>query len=80
LLIRAWRKARELRVIQNNTARIKRNDIVVLSTMRNEYARLPYFLDYYRQMGVAHFLIVDNDSTDDTRMFLQNQPDVSQTA
>ena len=25
---------------------------------------MPFFLDYYRNLGVAHFLIIDNDSTD----------------
>ena len=35
--------------------------------MRNEKIRLPFFLRYYRNLGVNHFLIVDNDSTDGTR-------------
>ncbi len=77
LLIRAWRKSRELRVVQDYTRNIQPNDIVILSTMRNEYARLPYFFDYYRAMGVRHFLIVDNASTDETQDYLRQQPDVS---
>lgn len=45
--------------------------------MRNEAARLPYFLTHHRGLGVDHFLIVDNDSADDTAAFLRDQPDVS---
>ena len=45
--------------------------------MRNEAARLPFWLDHYRALGVAHFLIVVNDSTDGTAAYLAEQPDVS---
>lgn len=45
--------------------------------MRNEKIRLPYFLDYYRRMGVQHFLVVDNGSGDGGREYLSSQPDVS---
>ncbi|GGX40216.1 hypothetical protein GCM10007385_04430 [Tateyamaria omphalii] len=47
------------------------------STLRNEAIRLPFFLDYYREMGINHFLIVDNDSTDGSLDYLVQQPDVS---
>ena len=39
--------------------------------------RLPYFLEYYRKLGVDHFLFVDNDSDDGTAAFLAKQTDVS---
>ena len=45
--------------------------------LRNENVRLPYFLDYYRQMGVAHFLMVDNGSDDGSAEYLEAQRDVS---
>ena len=45
--------------------------------MRNERVRLPYFLEYYRQMGVQHFFVVDNNSDDGSREFMMAQPDVS---
>jgi len=38
---------------------------------------MPYFLDYYRKLGVNHFLIVDNGSTDDLQDLLKAQPDCS---
>ncbi len=45
--------------------------------MRNEALRLPHFLDYYRALGVGHFLIVDNGSNDGTSELLADQDDVS---
>jgi glycosyltransferase involved in cell wall biosynthesis len=43
--------------------------------VRNEAARLPYFVDYHRRLGVTKFLVVDNDSSDGTRAWLAGQPD-----
>lgn len=77
LLARAIRRRRQLRVVADRTATIQRQDILVFATMRNEDQRLPYFLEHYRRLGVAHFLIVDNDSTDGTQALLTGQPDVS---
>lgn len=45
--------------------------------MRNERVRLPYFLRYYRNLGVSHFLMVDNGSDDGSAEFLAKQDDVS---
>ncbi|MEP5152838.1 glycosyltransferase family 2 protein [Planktotalea sp.] len=75
--IRAFRKRRELQPIRNRSNQIKPGDILLFSTMRNEHVRLPYFLKYYRDMGVNHFFFVDNDSNDGGLEYLQEQPDVS---
>lgn len=75
--IRAFRKRRELDVVSQRTDDIRPEDILVFSTFRNEAIRLPYFLKYYRDMGVNHFLMVDNDSDDGGREYLADQPDVS---
>ena len=75
--IRAIRKRRELQPIRNRTRQIKNGDIFLFSTMRNEHVRLPYFLKYYREQGVNHFFIVDNDSNDGGLEYLAEQPDVS---
>ncbi|MEE3359167.1 MAG: glycosyltransferase family 2 protein [Pseudomonadota bacterium] len=76
-LIRAFRKRRDLRAISNRTDQIRKSDLLLFSTMRNEGIRLPYFLNYYRDMGINHFLFVDNDSTDGSLDYLARQPDVS---
>lgn len=75
--IRAFRKRRELTAVSDNTSRIGEGDIILFSTMRNEYPRLPHFLKYYRDLGISHFCIVDNDSTDETADYLYAQEDVS---
>lgn len=76
-LIRAWRKARDLLLVADRTDQIKRHDLLCFVTLRNEKIRLPYFLKYYRDRGVAHFVFVDNDSTDGTREYLAAQADCS---
>lgn len=75
--IRAFRKRRELSSVIDRSAAIKSDDILIFSTLRNERVRLPWFLKYYRDLGVNHFLIVDNDSDDGSREYLAEQPDVS---
>jgi hypothetical protein len=75
--IRAMRKRHELTLLANRTTDIKPQDILLAATLRNERSRLPYFLRYYRDLGVNHFLIVDNDSNDGSLEYLASQPDVS---
>lgn len=76
-LIRAWRKGRELRPVANRTDKIGKSDVLIFCTLRNERVRLPYFLKYYRDLGIRHFLFVDNNSDDGSREYLAEQPDVS---
>ena len=76
-LARAFRKRRELKAVADRTGQIKHDDIIVFSTFRNEDLRLPYFIQYYRGLGVNHFIMVDNDSTDGGAAFLKDQPDVT---
>ncbi len=76
-LLRCIRKRRELRSVKNTTSAIKPGDILLMSVVRNEKIRLPYFLSYYRKLGITHFLFVDNNSDDGTGEYLVAQPDVS---
>lgn len=71
------RKSRELSLVQDNTRHIAEGDILLVSTIRNEKIRLPYFLQYYRNLGVDHFLFVDNDSDDGAAAYLSGMDDVS---
>ena len=75
--MRVYRKAADLTQIRNRCNTIKPQDILLFATVKDEYIRLPYFLDYYRKIGIGHFLIVDNNSLDGGRRFLANQQDVS---
>ncbi|MCA8869680.1 MAG: glycosyltransferase family 2 protein [Rhodobacteraceae bacterium] len=75
--LRSIRKRRELTSVVNRTKDIKSDGILLFCTLRNERIRLPFFLEYYRQLGVSNFLIVENGSDDGSREFLQAQEDVS---
>ena len=74
---RATVKRRELSEISNRTNVIKPTDILLFSTIRNEEIRLPFFLKYYRNLGVNHFILVDNHSSDGSLALLKGQPDIS---
>ncbi|GGE15507.1 Glycosyl transferase family 2 [Gemmobacter megaterium] len=75
--LRALWRSRDLSPVQNRTARIGRGDILACVCLRNERIRLPYFFDYYRKLGVRHFLVIDNGSDDGSREWLADQPDAS---
>lgn len=75
--VRAFRKHFSMRSVVDRTERIRPGDVLLFSTMRDEHIRLPYFLRYYRDLGISHFLIVDNDSTDGGADYLAQQEDVS---
>ena len=66
-----------LTLVQDKLQTIKKNDIVLFSTMKNESHRLPFFLDFYRAMGVNHFIFVDNDSNDGFSEVIENCADVT---
>lgn len=66
----------ELERIDGRDSMLGADDILCCVTLRNEQPRLPYFLDYYRALGVDRFLMVDNGSTDGSREYLLQQRDV----
>ncbi|MYN30112.1 glycosyltransferase family 2 protein [Duganella levis] len=63
-------------ISQSSLGTISCDDIVLLGVGRNEMIRAPSFLRHYRSLGVKRFCLVDNESTDGTREFLEAQPDV----
>jgi len=77
LLWRAFLKRKELSAVSRKTGSIKADDVLLFATVRNEAERIPFFLEHYRRLGVAHFLIVDNASDDGTVALLRDAPDVS---
>lgn len=60
-----WQNLRfggQLRCVQN---RLRKSDSCVLfSCIRNEMHRIDFFYRYYKDLGVDHFVFVDNGSTD----------------
>src|SRR5689334_2342449 len=53
-----------------------KNEIRLFVAARNERLRFPYFLKYYRELGVDRFFVIDNGSTDGTVPLLTAEPDV----
>ncbi|GGO79537.1 hypothetical protein GCM10011348_14070 [Marinobacterium nitratireducens] len=75
--VNSYKLSCELQRVGGSKEGIDKGDILLFSTMKNEGHRLEYFLDYYRKLGVDHFFIVDNGSTDNTADFISTQPDVT---
>lgn len=76
-LEKAQQCADDLIVCVDNTQFIKDSDLLLFSTMKNEGHRLEYFFEYYRSLGISHFFIVDNGSSDNTKNILESRSDVS---
>jgi tetratricopeptide (TPR) repeat protein len=53
------------------------DDVLVFLTVFNGIEFVDWFLDHYRSLGVGHFFVVDNGSTDGSFEALTDQPDVS---
>lgn len=64
-----------LQRLDNQPISLKSDDILCFAVIRNEILRLPFFLNYYREKGICHFFIIDNDSDDETLDYLLKQPD-----
>lgn len=75
--IKAILCGRSLKIIQNNLCNITKKEIVAFSTIQNEAYRIEFFLEYYRKLGVGHFIFVDNDSTDGLLDMVSQHHDVS---
>jgi hypothetical protein len=74
---RAWRRSSDLVVVNDRAGGIGPRDVLLFAVLRNERARLPHFLQYYRKLGVGHFFMVDNASCDGSGDYLAAQSDVS---
>lgn len=77
LRLRALRARFDLRHVQKPQWAVGREDVILFSTFRNEAERLDAFLAHYRDLGVARFVMIDNDSSDNGQAILRDQPDVS---
>lgn len=59
----------------NKEIKLEPSDIPLFCVERNEMLRLPFFLEYYRNLGVTQFVFVDNNSDDGSFEFLLQQDD-----
>lgn len=75
--LRAFWRGRALQRLHLRATRKQSGAIYVFCVLRNESLRLPHFLEHYRNLGVEHFFVVDNGSSDGSTEFLAEQEDVS---
>jgi hypothetical protein len=71
------RAGRQLKLVQSNLEAIRPGNIIAFCCLRNEQFRMPFFASYYRNIGVKHFIVVDNGSTDSFPEWAARQPDFS---
>jgi hypothetical protein len=74
---RAAGSFRDLKPVYDRTHLIKPGARLLMTMGRDENIRIPYFLDYYRKLGIDHFLIVDNESDPPMADVLAGESDVS---
>ena len=72
-----YRGRLDLKAVKKRINDVKPDAVLLFSVIRNERPRLPFFLDYYRKLGVEHFCFIDNQSNDGTADYLKSQEDVS---
>jgi hypothetical protein len=77
LLSAALLHGKDLVLQQDNLKLIKQNDILLFSVMKNEAFRLSFYIDYYRKLGVNHFIFVNNGSTDHFAAIIADQSDIT---
>ena len=65
-----------LEQIDSRVPRPSPGEVLLFTVLRNEAWRLPWFLEYYRSLGVSRFYVVDNGSDDGGTDFLLAQKDV----
>jgi hypothetical protein len=53
----------------------EKSEILLFAKIKNESLRIEHFLEWYRQLGVARFFFIDNESNDGTLEIILNQPD-----
>ncbi len=50
-----------------------KNEIRLFAIFRNESLRLPHFIEYYKQLGVNRFFLIDNNSTDNSKEIIAKE-------
>jgi len=68
-------KGFHLKRLDTNSIKENKSEIRLFLVERNEISKLPYFLEYYRRIGVNRFFVVDDKSSDGSREYLLKQDD-----
>lgn len=74
--VRILLKFHELKLVKSNDG-LKSAQYVVVMIIKNDFGRMSFFFEYYRQMGFQSFIVIDNFSSDGTFEFCLDQPDTT---
>ncbi len=66
----------DIQVLQQSDQPLPASEPIVVCVVKNDLERLKMVLTHHRQLGFERFAIVDNNSTDDSLVWLKDQPDV----
>lgn len=64
-----------IQLVHKSKMRSSRQNPVLMCVLRDERERIEIFLEHYRNLGIEHFVILDNDSMDGTLEYLLEQKD-----
>jgi hypothetical protein len=63
-------------ITENSKFYYQKDDVVLIIKIKNEAFRVPFFLHYYRLLGVTKFIFIDNGSTDNLLKILSEERDI----
>lgn len=66
----------EIEFIKKFTSKPTDNSIILICVIFNEKLLMKYFIKHYIDIGVTHFVFIDNNSEDDTVSYLQGRTDI----
>lgn len=66
----------KLNLKKDFNASVDDNSIILICVVRDEFLLLDYFIKHYIEIGITHFIFVDNDSTDGTLDYLVAREDI----
>ena len=55
------------------------NNVTLLAVLQDEIILLPYFIQFYKKMGVENFIFIDNNSEDGSYEYLYKKNDINIT-
>ena len=63
-----------MKLIKSFNTTPSNDSVILLAVVRDEQVILKSFLNYYAELGVTHFIFVNNSSTDSTEEILMSSP------
>lgn len=65
-----------IQLINKSNVSVKDTTVTLICVVKNDLLKLKKMINHHRSIGVKHFAIIDNDSTDGTIEWLKDQEDV----